>query len=55
MEVWEEIAQSPEGGCHRLVSEYGKRLYGLCLSLCGNPFDANDLYQEMYKYKNMLT
>lgn len=30
------------------IQQYGKRLYGLCLSLCGNPFDANDLYQETW-------
>lgn len=27
---------------------YGKRLYGLCLSLCANSFDADDLYQETW-------
>lgn len=37
------------------IQQYGKRLYGLCLSLCGNPFDANDLYQETWlrAYQNI--
>lgn len=30
------------------IQQYGKRLYGLCLSLCKNPFDADDLYQETW-------
>ena len=30
------------------IRQYGKRLYGLCLSLCANPFDADDLYQETW-------
>ena len=27
------------------IQQYGRRLYGLCRSLCSNPFDADDLYQ----------
>lgn len=27
---------------------YGKRLYGLCLSLCANTFEADDLYQDTW-------
>lgn len=27
---------------------YGKRLYGLCLTLCASRFDADDLYQETW-------
>lgn len=32
----------------RYIRQYGKRLYGLCLTLCGNPFDADDLYQDTW-------
>ncbi len=40
------------------IRQYGKRLYGLCLSLCANPFEADDLYQDtwlrvMKTYRNM--
>lgn len=30
------------------IRTYGKRLYGLCLTLCANPFDADDLYQDTW-------
>lgn len=30
------------------IRKYGKRLYGLCLTLCANPFDADDLYQDTW-------
>lgn len=30
------------------IHEHGKRLYALCLKLCQNAFDANDLYQETW-------
>ena len=30
------------------IQRYGKRLYGLCRSLCPNRFDADDLYQETW-------
>lgn len=30
------------------IRTYGRRLYGLCLSLCGNTHDAEDLYQETW-------
>ena len=30
------------------ISQYGKRLYGLCLSLCANTFEADDLYQDTW-------
>ena len=33
---------------NQYIQQYGKRLYGLCLSLCANPFDADDLYQETW-------
>ncbi len=32
----------------RYIQEYGRRLYGLCLALCKNPFEAEDLYQETW-------
>lgn len=30
------------------IRQYGKRLYGLCLTLCAHPWDAADLYQETW-------
>lgn len=30
------------------IRQYGKRLYGLCLALCRNSFDADDLYQDTW-------
>lgn len=30
------------------IQRYGRRLYGLCRSLCLTPFDADDLYQETW-------
>ena len=30
------------------ITLYGKRLYGLCVKLCGNTADADDLYQETW-------
>lgn len=30
------------------IQRYGRRLYGLCRSLCSNSFDADDLYQETW-------
>lgn len=30
------------------IQQYGRRLYGLCRSLCSNHFDADDLYQETW-------
>ena len=30
------------------IHKHGKRLYGLCLHLCSNPHDADDLYQETW-------
>lgn len=30
------------------ISQYGKRLYGLCLTLCANRYDAEDLYQDTW-------
>lgn len=30
------------------IQQYGRRLYGLCRTLCPNPFDADDLYQETW-------
>ena len=30
------------------IEKCGKRLYGLCLSLCRNPDHAQDLYQETW-------
>lgn len=33
---------------NKYIEQYGKRLYGLCLSLCRNSFEAEDLYQETW-------
>ena len=30
------------------IRKYGKRLYGLCLSLCANTFEADDLYRDTW-------
>ncbi|MDR1643609.1 MAG: sigma-70 family RNA polymerase sigma factor [Clostridiales bacterium] len=30
------------------ISRYGKRIFGLCLKLCKNSMDAEDLYQETW-------
>lgn len=30
------------------IRQYGKRLYGLCLTLCAQPHDAEDLYQDTW-------
>jgi len=30
------------------IEKYGKRLYGLCRTLCTNKDDAEDLYQETW-------
>lgn len=30
------------------IRTYGRRLYGLCRTLCPNPDDADDLYQETW-------
>lgn len=33
---------------NQYIRQYGKRLYGLCLTLCANSFDADDLYQDTW-------
>ena len=30
------------------IHQYGKRLYGLCITLCTNSFEADDLYQDTW-------
>lgn len=30
------------------IRQYGRRLYGLCMTLCKNTFDADDLYQDTW-------
>ena len=30
------------------INQYGRRLYGLCLTLCADKDDADDLYQETW-------
>lgn len=31
-----------------LIELYGKKIYNFCLRLCGNTYDAEDLYQETF-------
>lgn len=31
---------------NQYIQQYGKRLYGLCLTLCTNKLEADDLYQD---------
>ena len=41
-----------EGGAESLmdqyIRQYGRRLYGLCLTLCTNASEADDLYQDTW-------
>lgn len=30
------------------INQYGRRLYGLCIALCANFMEADDLYQETW-------
>ena len=30
------------------INQYGKRLYGLCIALCANTAEADDLYQDTW-------
>ncbi len=32
----------------QFIRQYGKRLYGLCMTLCADPYEAEDLYQETW-------
>lgn len=33
---------------NQYIRDYGKRLYGLCMVLCANSYEAEDLYQETW-------
>ncbi len=33
---------------NQFIEKHGRRLYGLCRTLCTNPSDADDLYQETW-------
>ena len=33
---------------NQYIHKYGKRLYGLCITLCADKFSAEDLYQETW-------
>lgn len=33
---------------NQYILKHGKRLYGLCITLCADSFDADDLYQETW-------
>lgn len=43
MELYREILENRENGAHRLVLEYGKRLYAAAVLLCANDSDAEEL------------
>jgi len=30
------------------INQYGKRLFGLCMTLCANPYEAEELYQDTW-------
>lgn len=30
------------------ITQYGKRMYGLCITLCANTVEADDLYQDTW-------
>ncbi len=32
----------------QLIAQHGKRLFGLCIKLCGSEYEADDLYQETW-------
>lgn len=32
----------------QFIQKYGKRLYGLCMTLCANAYEADDLYQDTW-------
>ena len=42
--IWKE----GQGLIDQYINRYGKRLYGLCLTLCANPSEADDLYQDTW-------
>ena len=37
-----------DGMINEYIRQYGKRLYGLCMVLCKNKYDADDLYQDTW-------
>lgn len=37
-----------DGMINEYIEQYGKRLYGLCMVLCKNKYDADDLYQDTW-------
>lgn len=43
METWREVANNPVTGAHRLITEFGDRLYTAAVRVCGNETDAEDL------------
>ena len=43
METWREVANNPVSGAHRLITEFGDRLYTAAVRVCGNETDAEDL------------
>ena len=42
------ISEGGAGMIDQLITKHGKRLYGLCKTLCVNSYDADDLYQETW-------
>ena len=45
------IVYISEGGAEMInqyIKQHGKKLYGLCRTLCVNSYDADDLYQDVW-------
>ena len=42
------IGKGAKSMINKYIGLYGRRLYGLCLTLCANTHDAEDLYQETW-------
>ncbi len=47
-EIRSEAELPADEAIERLIEDYGGRLYGLGLRLCGNPQDAQDMVQETF-------
>jgi len=42
------VVKGGVGVLNTYIDKYGRRLFGLCRTLCTNPSDAEDLYQETW-------
>lgn len=50
METWREVANNPVSGAHRLITEFGDRLYTAAVRVCGNKADAEDLVFRTFEH-----